>query len=448
MNESPTQVNSRYVISFGAMTESEARGWPELMQILERNVKPERAKSKDPNTRKNWWLFERSRIEFFESIRHLNQVIALSRVGEHTAFTFVKSNCVFADSIVVFRSNSYGLFAVLQSRLHEVWARFFASTAMDLLRYTSSICFETFPLPSSLLELEIIGRSYCELRSRWMSSSEIGLTKTYNRFHSPGERDPGILGLRRLHNEMDVTVLRAYGWDELADQDSQPDFCQFLLDYEEDEEDSAFDTTSARQKKKPWRYRWPDDFRDEVLARLLELNEKRHKEELLLVKGNPTEAKPAKEPSKKPAKATPLLDGLDQVELDPDERLILLIVDSFKLITRTAVDEAFIAMKYPKLRKSRLGLGDPPKSVPPTDAGRDAFIGGLVDRGFLIKHPSDHQQVWKLGAYAPSLVATKAERQALDETKAIFQKSIDANDDLASCKEGVTDAKPGFVSIA
>lgn len=26
------------------------------------------------------------------------------------------------------------------------------------------------------------------------------------------------------------------------------------------------------RRKKPWRYHWPDDFRDEVLARLLELN--------------------------------------------------------------------------------------------------------------------------------------------------------------------------------
>ncbi len=89
-----------------------------------------------------------------------------------------------------------------------------------------------------------------------------------------------------------------------------------------------------------------------------------------------------------------------------------------------------------------------PKSVPRTDAGRDTLIGGLVDRGFLEKHPSDHQQVWKLGSNAPSLAPTAAERQALDETKAIFQKSIDTGDNLASCKEGVTDAKPGLVSIA
>ncbi len=89
-----------------------------------------------------------------------------------------------------------------------------------------------------------------------------------------------------------------------------------------------------------------------------------------------------------------------------------------------------------------------PKSVPRTDVGRDALIGGLVGRGILEKHPSDHQQVWELGSNAPSLAPSKAERQALDETKAIFQKSIDSGDDLASCNEGVTDAKPGLVSIA
>jgi hypothetical protein len=37
----------------------------------------------------------------------------------------------------------------------------------------------------------------------------------------------------------------------------------------------------ARKRKKPWRYRWPDDFRDEVLARLLELNKQRAEQERL-----------------------------------------------------------------------------------------------------------------------------------------------------------------------
>lgn len=37
--------------------------------------------------------------------------------------------------------------------------------------------------------------------------------------------------------------------------------CEFILDYEDEEADEA-----ASRCKKPWRYRWPDEIRDEVLA--------------------------------------------------------------------------------------------------------------------------------------------------------------------------------------
>ena len=65
---------------------------------------------------------------------------------------------------------------------------------------------------------------------------------------------------------MDRAVLDAYGWSDV------PTECEFLLDYEVDEEESS-------RKKKPWRYRWPDEVRDEVLARLLELNAERAAQE-------------------------------------------------------------------------------------------------------------------------------------------------------------------------
>jgi hypothetical protein len=102
-----------------------------------------------------------------------------------------------------------------------------------------------------------------------------GLTKTYNRFHDPDERSPDIVKLRELHAAMDKAVLEAYGWHDLAETAT----CEFLLDYEDDEDDDQ--ESSGRRRKKPWRYRWPDDFRDEVLARLLALNAQRAQEERL-----------------------------------------------------------------------------------------------------------------------------------------------------------------------
>ena len=40
VNDSPTHANRRYVINFGQMTEAEARGWPDLMRIVEERVEP------------------------------------------------------------------------------------------------------------------------------------------------------------------------------------------------------------------------------------------------------------------------------------------------------------------------------------------------------------------------------------------------------------------------
>jgi hypothetical protein len=101
-----------------------------------------------------------------------------------------------------------------------------------------------------------------------------GLTKTFNRFHDPDERSADIRMLRELHAAMDRAVLDAYGWTDLKPT------CEFLLDYEgeDDEEDEA---EGGRRRKKPWRYCWPDDVRDEVLARLLELKLQRAEEERL-----------------------------------------------------------------------------------------------------------------------------------------------------------------------
>jgi hypothetical protein len=113
-----------------------------------------------------------------------------------------------------------------------------------------------------------------------------GLTKTYNRFHDPAETLPGIAELRRLHAAMDAAVLAAYGWTDLHPT------CEFLLDYED--EDDTDDTAPARRRKKPWRYRWSDDLRDEVLARLLKLNATRAEEERLA--GLTAAAKPPKKP--------------------------------------------------------------------------------------------------------------------------------------------------------
>jgi hypothetical protein len=276
VNESPTHSHHRYVIQFDEMSETEAKRWPDLWRIVISKVYPERIlkdKTKYPRMVEEWWKFWNNRHELLSAISNFDRVIACCRHSPHLSFCFLPSKSVFAESLNVFASDSDSCFAALQSRVHEIWARFFASSMKDDLRYTPTDCFETFPLPEGFdadARLGGPGREYYDFRGTLMVEHGEGLTKVYNRFHDPEERSKAIDKLRWLHDTMDRAVLDAYGWTDIRPR------CEFEVEWEDD------DAETARRRRKPWRYRWPEPVRDEVLARLLALNAARAGEERLI----------------------------------------------------------------------------------------------------------------------------------------------------------------------
>jgi hypothetical protein len=319
INSHPAQEPHRRVIYLSDIRdEGELAKWPELTDIVRRKVKPERdALGSNPNNiplKRRWWAYHADRLDFYTDLERL---LVLSQVGAHCAFTFQPANRIFGNTLNLFRIPAFSGFSVLQSRTHEGWVRFFASTMKDDLRYTPSDCFETFPFPVGFetnAALEAVGREYYEFRAALMQDLWLGLTEIYNLFHSPddealarlealyrkraassewraaekvpADRSPltaypspasaldGVRRLRELHAAMDAAVLTAYGWTDLLLRCT----CEFLLDYEDDDSESG-EESGGRRKKKPWRYRWPDEVRDEVLARLLKLNAERAEEE-------------------------------------------------------------------------------------------------------------------------------------------------------------------------
>lgn len=266
VNESPTQKHHRYVINFGERSEDECRSrWPRLMAIVEEKVKPQRLADNRASYRRYWWQYAEKRSELQTAIADFKRVMVIPRLSQPGGFAFLPAGMVYSEQLVVFPFATYAAFCALQSRPHEVWARFFSSSLEDRLRYAPSDCFDTFPFPAGWTSdqtFEVAGRAYYEHRAALMSKNNEGMTKTYNRFHDLYERDPDVERLRELHAEMDRAMLHAYGWDDI------PTECQFLLDYEIDEEEWG-------NKRRPYRYRWPDAVRDEVLARLVALNGER-----------------------------------------------------------------------------------------------------------------------------------------------------------------------------
>lgn len=248
-----------------------ARDWPDLIDVVERYVRPERQtpdKAQYYRMYHNWWKYWNARPELTAKLAELDHVLIICRVSPHVSFARVAAQTVFADSLDVFALSTHAAFATLQSRVHEVWARFFASSMKDDLRYTPSDCFETFPLPPDFDNdpaLEASGQAYHDHRAQLMIARDQGMTPTYNRFHREDDTATDITTLRALHADMDRAVLRAYGWDDLAERAAP----EFLTEVTED--DHAYQG----------RLHWPAPFRDELLARLLRLNAERAEEERL-----------------------------------------------------------------------------------------------------------------------------------------------------------------------
>ena len=127
-----------------------AADWPELLAIVEERVKPERMKVNRKVRRDYWWRFGDRQPALYRAIAGLERVLAISRVGQQAAFAFLPVGMVYAETTVVFPFSDHAAFCVLQSRLHEIWARFFASSLEDRLRYTPSRLLRDLPLPRRL----------------------------------------------------------------------------------------------------------------------------------------------------------------------------------------------------------------------------------------------------------------------------------------------------------
>jgi hypothetical protein len=265
LNDHPMHSPHRWVIDFETMSLAEAQGWPELLGIVEARVRPERKILKRKSLRERWWQFAEVRPGLRAASTGIDRVLATSSVSKHRAFAFVPSSVRLSHNVTVITVDTFATFAVMQSRVHEFWASFFSSSLEDRSGYRPSDCFETFPFPvggESDSAVDAAGKLYYNVRAALMLRSNQGLTATYNRFHDSYGNDPEILRLRDLHAEMDRAVLQAYNWGDI------PTACEFVLDYEIDDEEWG-------GKKKPYRYRWPDEVRDEVLARLVALNGER-----------------------------------------------------------------------------------------------------------------------------------------------------------------------------
>ncbi len=235
INNHPDQEPGRSIINFQDWSLDRVSSYEALLARIELLVKPGRERAGAPD---KWWQFWRLRPELYKAICNRPRCFVAAATTKYLNFSAVPTDRVFLNTLYVFTTDRWDLYAVVQSTIHEVWARKYSGSLETRLRYSPSDCFETFAFPAGLWQtpnptLATLGEHYHQHRKSLMLSLWLGLTDIYNLFHardlsptkvekvskkSPEEAERGyhgLLELRRLHVALDLAIRDAYGWQNL-----------------------------------------------------------------------------------------------------------------------------------------------------------------------------------------------------------------------------------------
>lgn len=223
-----------WVIDASGLSEAKLRSTaPEVWQHLRDHVFLERQENRDPRVRANWWLFRRSNEQVRESLSGLPRFFVTAETSKHRVFSFLEAGTKPEHRLVVFgTADAFGL-GILSSYIHTVWALAAGGTLEDRPVYNKSRCFETFALPApdpALLErVRRIAEQLDAHRKRQQAlHTDLTLTGMYNVLEKlkTGEtlnarekaiHEHGLVSLlKQLHDELDLAVIEAYGWSDLA----------------------------------------------------------------------------------------------------------------------------------------------------------------------------------------------------------------------------------------
>jgi type II restriction/modification system DNA methylase subunit YeeA len=216
-----------WIVDFGVGTsEHEAALYEAPFEYIRAKVQPVRAKNKRESYATKWWLHVEPRSGMRKALTGLRRYVATPTVAKHRIFVWLSPETLPDHQLIVIaRDDDYTL-GVLQSRVHELWARGMGTQLREVesgFRYTPTTTFETFPFPGPTPEqtavIETAARRLHELREGWLnpagaSEAELAkrtLTNLYNAHPA---------WLVQAHEALDRAVLDSYGWPhDVSDED-------------------------------------------------------------------------------------------------------------------------------------------------------------------------------------------------------------------------------------
>lgn len=145
----------------------------------------------------------------FAEIRHrTGSSIILPRVSserrEYIPIGFLDDNAVISDSAQAIYNSELWIFGLVSSRVHMVWVRTVGGRLKTDYRYSSQLCYNTFPFPDiTQKQKEQINLHVFEV----LGEREKHSGKTLAQLYDP---DKMPKGLKEAHHQLDLAIERCY----------------------------------------------------------------------------------------------------------------------------------------------------------------------------------------------------------------------------------------------
>lgn len=165
---------------------------------------------------------------------------------EYMPIGFLNSDYVISDSAQAIYDAKEWVFAMITSRMHMTWLRAVAGRLKSDYRYSTALCYNTFPFPeiNESQKQELEKRVYKVLAEREAHSE-----KTLAQLYDPDKMPDG---LREAHHQLDLAVERCYRSKPFESDEERLEYLFKLYEQmiEEEKSRGTLFETEARPKKK------------------------------------------------------------------------------------------------------------------------------------------------------------------------------------------------------
>ncbi len=183
-----------------------------------------------------------------------NAIIVPSTSSENREYVpigFLDSGTVITNSANAIYDAKPFIFGIVSSKMHNVWVRSVGGQLETRIRYSTEICYNTFPFPpiSDSQKQELERNVYSILEER-----EHHPEKTIAQLYDPDKMPDG---LREAHHQLDLAVERCYRSKPFANDEERLEYLFKLYERmiaEEKERNGELDFEPVNQKTKKKKY--------------------------------------------------------------------------------------------------------------------------------------------------------------------------------------------------